>query len=1005
MRYTSLKYSTTMVLRHLLPLLALVVILPFYAQSQQPENPAYIPGKIVFKIGSETEFDHINEEFRSKGPPDTRISAFIALTEVEEMLKTFGLESMDRVMAPSGYSELQAERMQRARPGSAVLHELSDDLTRTFMVRYSIDVDPVFVASKVRQVPGVIYAEPHYIMEVQHTPNDPLFGQSGQHYFEYLRFTRAWDVTRSSRDIVIAIVDTGVDYNHPDLSENLWRNPDPGRARQIFPGMFSAVVNDTIGWNFWESGPASNPVQNGDPMGTFSNHGTHVAGTAAAVTDNGIGVASAGFNSSYMAVRVGGTQDNPLSIGFGYQGILYAAINGAHVINCSFGSGARSEFGRDIVNLATELGSVVIGAAGNDNNDQLFYPASYENVLSVASVLTNTGVKSSFSNYGYNIDVAATGTNILSTVFNNQYGFSSGTSMAAPVAAGLAALVRHQFPDWLPERIIGQIRGTADGALYAANPNFTDKLGGGLLNALKAVTVPVPYLRITDVRFVDAMNDKLGVNEAGFIELTMMNYGAATQNLTYEIINLNQTANLTTTAGSLGGIPEGSEVMVRIPVEISDRALDGVIPQFRIRFRDPVTEYVDFRFIEYGNHFVDTHNANMVLASFTSLGAVGFNRSPDGDSGEGFIPLREINGQRFEWGNALFESGVMIEVNHDETVYMITNVREREYPPQHFHPRELYTIRSDAQGNQTGFALMTTELRSDLPDMDVEMRTFAFADPDLSNSVLVYYTIKNIDQSRLAFNDTYVGMYADWDIGDYSNNSVFYVESDSILVAKANQGTHPYVTVAHLGGISSAFAINNAYTGPVDSLNFGVYYSQTNTSYNGFPNLYKSWSMKAGTRKTEVNNTDISMVTASGPFTVRFGQSINVGFVYTFGETVEELVEQVRAARAKNVMPATPNFNSPRVPVYIPEETSLVGNYPNPFNPTTNIIVDLERTGDIVLELYDIMGRRITGIFEGRLRNRRYEIPFDASGLASGIYVVVLRSDQGIQSTKITLVR
>src|SRR5690606_31727760 len=155
-------------------------------------------------------------------------------------------------------------------------------------------------------------------------------------------------------------------------------------------------------------------------------------------------------------------------------------------------------FGRDVVDFATNLGSVVIGAAGNSDNDELFYPAAYENVLSVGSVVNNTGEKSGFSNYGTFVDVVATGSVILSTVFGSQYSLNSGASMAAPVVAALAALVRHQFPDWSAERIMGQIRGTANDNVYTSNGSYSDELGKGLIDAYKAVTQPVPYIRVVN---------------------------------------------------------------------------------------------------------------------------------------------------------------------------------------------------------------------------------------------------------------------------------------------------------------------------------------------------------------------------------------------------------------------------------------------------------------------------------------------------------------------------
>jgi subtilisin family serine protease len=974
-----------------------------YAQSGGGTSAKAVPGQLIIKLAPVEGFEALN---KSRVPGQrTVFSAEQTLEAVQSALAAYQLTEVNQAMTKSTFEELRVEQLQRVAPGQLPT-EVSDDLVRTYFLNYASDVDPFYLASKIQSIPGVEYAEPQVEMELHYDPNDPLYGTNGQNYFEIQRFNRAWNLTKSSRDIIIAIVDSGVDYKHPDLRDNLWRNPDPGRAKRLFPGVFSAVENDTIGWNFWASGPISNPVQNANPIGTAQSHGTHVAGIAAAISDNGIGLASAGFNSTYMPVRAGGTEEAPRSIGYGYQGILYAAVNGAHVINCSFGSDFNSQFGEDVINIATELGSVIVGSAGNNNNEVLNYPAAYENVLSVASVVTSTRAKSSFSSYGYSVDVAATGSSILSTVFNNSYALNSGTSMSAPVVSGLAALVVHQHPTWTAERVIGQIRGTATSTVYLQNPMYTDKLGGGLIDAEKAIAGLVPVIRIAEARFVNEDGLKLGIDEEGFIELDLVNYGQGSRNLSYSIVNTNQTANLLTGNGIITQLfAEGTETTIRVPVTITENALQGELPLFKVQFVDDENAYVDFRYIRFENLLVETHDANMVIVSATSTGAIGFNRTVFGDTGVGFIPIREVNGSLQELGNMLYESGVIIETNLDENVHMLTNVRETNYPPSMFNPIKLFEI-SDMSDGQSGLAYFDSENEMGRPHAEIRMETFAFDDPALEQSLLVYYHIRNVDPSRLAMNDTYVGMFSDWDVGNYSNNRVRYNAADSVMVLEdPTSPSLPFVTVAHLGGISSAMAIDNAYEGTVDSLNFGIYYSTTNSAFDGFTPDEKSWSLKAGLGKNAQTPSDVSLVNASGPFTIRYNQEITVGFVFSFGDTEADLIEQVRAARQRGVYQTTPNFNAPRVPVFIPTEIAIAGNYPNPFNPTTNLLIDMERPGRAIVEIYDLMGRKVSTIFDEELNNRRYEVIFDGTGLASGVYVAVLRTDQGVKTRKITLLK
>lgn len=257
----------------------------------------------------------------------------------------------------------------------------------------------------------VEFAEPDYIAVAIFTPNDPNFGK--QWGMTKIQAPQAWDKTRGSSNVKIAICDTGIDQNHLDLSAKIVANKN---------FTLSPTVDDKYG------------------------HGTHVAGIAAAMTDNGIGVAGVGFNSSLMNAKVLG--DN----GSGYyswvgNGIIWAANNGAKVINLSLGGTAPSSTLESAVKYAWNNGCVLVAAAGNDDTDAPLYPAYYDNCIAVAAT-DDKDAKASFSNYGVWVDIAAPGVGIFSTLPNHNnrigiknYGSLSGTSMATPHVSGVAALV------------------------------------------------------------------------------------------------------------------------------------------------------------------------------------------------------------------------------------------------------------------------------------------------------------------------------------------------------------------------------------------------------------------------------------------------------------------------------------------------------------------------------------------------------------------------------------
>ena len=301
---------------------------------------------------------------------------------------------------------------------------------------FSGEEAPATVAAALQQNPQLEYAEPKYVHYIDATPNDPQFGQ--QAFFNTVQATPAWDLVKGEQgNVVVAIVDGGTDRDHPDLAANFWVNADETPNNGVDDDN-NGFIDDVNGWNFSNN--------SNDPTGlsnTPSNasHGTHTAGIACAVTNNNTGVAGMSWNARLMGICISSrTTDNNLE--FGLDGILYAANNGAKVISLSWGRlGGSSAFEQDVINFATDLGSLIVAAAGNNNTSALHFPSAYRNVLAVANT-TNSDVRNSSSNYGTWVDVSAPGTSILSTVNGGGYGSISGTSMSCPLVAGLAALVR-----------------------------------------------------------------------------------------------------------------------------------------------------------------------------------------------------------------------------------------------------------------------------------------------------------------------------------------------------------------------------------------------------------------------------------------------------------------------------------------------------------------------------------------------------------------------------------
>ncbi|MCS6904421.1 MAG: fibronectin type III domain-containing protein [Bacteroidia bacterium] len=306
--------------------------------------------------------------------------------------------------------------------------------------------------------PEIELVEQRPIDRIVSIPNDPYY--SLQWALHRINAPHAWSLTTGLSTIMIAIVDDGVRTTHQDLAPKV-----------------------VAGWDVADGDPDPNPPIFRTTNTTFS-HGTHCAGIAAAVTNNGIGIASIGYNVSILPVKC--TRDNtddPDVISHGYEGIEYAISRGAHVISLSWGSYRTFIYGQDLINRAVNNGIVVVGAAGNDNVSSKMYPAAYENVICVGATDSHDK-KASFSNYGSHIDIMAPGTNILSTVAttNSSYATYNGTSMAAPLVAGLAALILSYRPGISPAGVEECIKNTAVDIL-PLNPGFAGQIGGGRIDA------------------------------------------------------------------------------------------------------------------------------------------------------------------------------------------------------------------------------------------------------------------------------------------------------------------------------------------------------------------------------------------------------------------------------------------------------------------------------------------------------------------------------------------
>jgi subtilisin family serine protease len=367
--------------------------------------------------------------------------------------------------------------------------------------------------------PLVEYVQEGRTYKIDYTPNDSLL--SSQWALEKIKAYDAWDISEGSDTVLLAIIDTGIDYFHPDLKNKIKFNEgesgtDSFGADKRSNGIDddrNGFIDDYMGWDFtdrlgfpfdstggdylnWDNDPAD-----------YHGHGTWVAGTSAAETNNLIGVAGAAPGIKILNIRSFdpsgyGEEDDAAAA------ILYAVQMGAKIINMSFGDNSFSYVLRDVIRYAYARNVVLVASAGNSGTDRPHYPSGYSEVISVGNSTQNDFV-SSGSNYGSTLDLVAPGTGIQTTAMNNSYSSVNGTSFSAPFVAAAAALVLSRG-NYTNDEIRQILKSTTDNL---GTPGWDLRSGAGRLNILKALSVTAPAVIRFDYPYQDfgTLKDTLNI--------------------------------------------------------------------------------------------------------------------------------------------------------------------------------------------------------------------------------------------------------------------------------------------------------------------------------------------------------------------------------------------------------------------------------------------------------------------------------------------------------------
>ncbi len=832
------------------------------------------------------------------------------------------------------------------------------DLSLIYVLHYSGNADLVKTINLFLHSGIVVYAEPKFIPHTQSTPNDPSIGS--QYFLTNIQAYAAWNISQGDTNVVIGITDTGTDTDHPDLAANIKHNyADP----------INGIDDDGDGYidNFtgWDVGENDN-----DPLvGTCGNcsHGSHVSGCADAVTNNGVGVASPGYNCKFMPVKIA---DATGALTQAYEGIRYAADHGCQIINCSWGGSGGGQSSQDVINYATiNKNSLVVVAAGNNGNSSPFYPASFDNSLGVAAT-TQSDAKASFSNFGNSIDVCAPGSGIYSTIYDNSYANESGTSMASPIVAGCAAIVKSFFPTYTARQIGERLRATCDNIdAVSGNIPYANKLGKGRVNLYSALTnLNAKSVRMDNISIVDSNNNILLVGDTMRIVGDITNYLSATTNLSVTLSTTSTFVTIldsTTLVGALSMLTTTNNILDPFVVQINPSAPLNSVVTFKLHFSDGT--YNDFQYFNVTLN-VDYINIeiNDVNTTNTSKGRICFNSANSAD-GLGF----NLN----QTGNLVYESGFMVGISgavSDNVRGAANGVTDDDFLP-------LSNIQQNSPSIWSDFDTHGVFDDSKSPNklgLTITHRSMSWSQVPNTKFHIFEYTIKNT--GLVPYNNLFAGIFNDWDIQNYNNNKINEDPNLKLGYAYCTDAAGLYAGVKLL--------TNGGFTHyGVDNVTGGSGGADLSNGYDD-AEKFTTLSTNRATAGGASTGNDVIDIVGTGPFTLAIGDSIVVAFAMVAGQDLLDIQSSAQNAQIKYDLATAIKENTSSAIV-------SASPYPNPTNENVTLPYYLKNNTSLIFTVYDATGKLVMERLLGKINSGEHSVQISLSGLQSGLYHYRLHSD------------
>lgn len=733
-------------------------------------------------------------------------------------------------------------------------------LDGVFKIEFKEPQDIKSIIRSIENLGNVIYAEPVYLDYPLQIPNDPSANPTSgnQYYLTNINAYNAWDVSTSDTTITVGIIDTGYNPDHEDLQNIQYNNADPINGIDDDGNGF---IDDFMGWDFADS--------DNEPIADQDDHGSHVAGISSAETGNAIGIAGVGFNARYVPVKIfqssNGFSNNA------YESIIYAADQGYDVINLSWGSiNTFLQHRQDIINYAAlEKDVVIVAAAGNTPDNLNFYPASYDNVLSVAAS-DQTDNKTSFSTYSYHVDLVAPGIDIYSTK-DGSYGTDFGTSFASPMVAGAAALLRSHFPDWSAIQIMEQLRVTSDNVYDVGdNSNYDSLLGKGRLNIHSALTDSTSKsVRLSSLDINNGVGSYAYFGDSISILSGFTSYLSDISGLSVSISCNSEYVSFVNDHVEISNLDSLSEMVLSdIQFVLDENTPNNERLIFKIEYIADST-YSDFEFFELNTspENIDFGEGNSQITVLPS-GSLGYDDN-DVDDGVGF----SFNGERI-----LDKIGLIAGLNGDSLVdnsiiaYSLT-ARSFDFETQekvkfYKHPTADLHIEGTFNDNESNGSIL---------GLKFEQKFYGWNDGEGANNIIVEYRITNT--SEVDYDSLYFGILSDWDIEDSVTNAADW-NFDQNLGFTTNSDSSKFAGVALL-------TYQSHYHKNIDITDDAGEFLDDNAKFD----------LISSKDSSTIFNANISQINSGLIQSLQSNQSEKIAFVISAATSYSALLDQIEQAK------------------------------------------------------------------------------------------------------------